>query len=63
MSFEEVVSPARLRAAERVESRLADEDAEDVWPLIVDDGDMMALVRMVSEGMVRPEFESGMSAR
>lgn len=56
MSFDEVVSPARLRAAERVESKLADEDPEEVWPLIVDDGDMMALVRLVSEGLVRQEL-------
>lgn len=56
-SFEGVVSTRKANGALRVDSSLhgtdGDAGADEIWPLMVEDGEMMALIRLVSEDVVR----------
>lgn len=57
-SFEGAITGRNAFDAQRADASLhgngseADADTEEVWPVIVEDGEMMALVRLVSEGTV-----------
>ncbi|KAK4704007.1 hypothetical protein P7C70_g2212, partial [Phenoliferia sp. Uapishka_3] len=56
--FDGSITGRKAYDAQRAEINLrgdeaeADDDTEELWPLVVEDGEMMALVRLVSDGLV-----------
>ncbi|KAI5477638.1 B-block binding subunit of TFIIIC family protein [Pseudohyphozyma bogoriensis] len=61
-TFEESLPRRKGRDASRLEDSLWADDAVDVWPLLAEDGDMMALVDLVSDGKVELTIDTSPSA-
>lgn len=52
-SFAELIDPSKALAASQKEHELLSEEGTSEWSLFAEGGEMMALVRLASEGKVR----------
>lgn len=52
-AFDDILDARRVRDAEKLEGKLKSGTAENLWPIIVESGEMMALVDLVSSDKVR----------